>query len=466
MPDWTVIICGISAFSLAPDSKVNARALAHALLTSIESRGSHASGFAYSTEEGKTGFYKEDRPGSQLVLGTLPRRANTVILHTRFATQGSPKDNRNNHPVISPDGQIALVHNGVISNDDRLRSRLGLTKAHGEVDSLVIPALLQESGPDGLGDLAGYAAIAWIDSNNPDMLEIARLKTSPVAYTWLFDGSFVMASTPELLRSALDSLTLGYGGVFEMSDQRQITVSGGFIWDHVKTQAMAYNHSAYTRFQGATSGRGPSVYTGAATPTTKVTTCPTVIKGTEDAAPEGSCEVDVDAYFADLEEWRRKRDEDDRAAVLSGDDDEFDEDTAYAGYGMTSDDERVAISAIEKYMTDPAYVLGEDVPQATAGYYAISHDDNVTNFPSLDDLEQYLRWLGRMTRTEFDLFQGLPREEHWANYLSDIGAMDEDGTFVSWVDDMADIDEHESPAVRHLDYIRAGVGHLLKLKGA
>ena len=78
--------------------------------------------------DGSTGFYKQPRPGSQLSLGELPRDARTVILHTRFATQGSTSDNRNNHPVISPEGNIALVHNGVISNDHLLRGDLGLTR--------------------------------------------------------------------------------------------------------------------------------------------------------------------------------------------------------------------------------------------------------------------------------------------------------------------------------------------------
>ena len=52
-----------------------------------------------------------------------PVPGQTGIGHTRWATHGPPSD-ENSHPHLDQSGRIAIVHNGVIENFDRLKQRL------------------------------------------------------------------------------------------------------------------------------------------------------------------------------------------------------------------------------------------------------------------------------------------------------------------------------------------------------
>lgn len=494
-------MCGIAAFSLSETSKVNARHLSHALLTQIENRGSHASGFAVTARDGQSHVYKNNQPGSQLPLSAMPRNAKVGILHTRYATQGDPKINANNHPVISTDNNVAVVHNGVIANDHLLRDELGLNQYHGTVDSLVIPSLIAQQGVSSLKKLRGYASIAWLDAREADgLLHIARLKTSPVHYTHLFDGSFVMASTEHLLREALDSAGLLYGGVFELATERMLTVWDGFILEHEQSPSMAYDYASYNRYGASTAGGhgkadtpstarttpgGPPVTViGAppkkdATPSTVGTVGSEVtkqvaqqqqVRGSEDGPKS------VEHYYSDLEEWRKRRSADDRATIakalesnsamalnLNADDRDDDEYTQWDSLvDRLEEDERRSREAMDCTMDDNVKTYSREYGE---GFYIVSNEGDMTHYNDLHDLEGALKWLGKMGRTDSDLFdveEGL----NWVNHVFDIGAVDDDGKLISWLDDMSDIDEYESPAIRHLNYIREGLGKLLTLKGA
>lgn len=219
-------MCGIAGFSLTPNSKIKSRQLANAMLTAIEDRGNMASGYAFWHND-IMGYHSEATPGSALSLRFMPRKAQTVILHTRLATHGSTSDNRNNHPVTSPSGDIALVHNGVIYNHNQVR-----TKIDGNlppVDTSVIPAVIEQHGTASLNMLDGDAAIAWLNRNEPGVMHLARYQHSPLVIAHVEDGSFVFASTEALLWRVLIQLDITPTWMYTPSELEYFTIKAGVI---------------------------------------------------------------------------------------------------------------------------------------------------------------------------------------------------------------------------------------------
>lgn len=195
-------MCGIAGFSLSTKSRINVRKLSNSLLSELDARGNQAAGFAYQTRT-QQGSFKRPTSGASLSLKSMPRSTRSAILHTRYATHGSINDPSNNHPIPSPDKSIQLVHNGVIYNHDLVRSHLDYKLP--EVDSSVIPAILQQFDRDfnKLNMLDGDAAIAWLDKSDLGVMRVARVSHSPLFISQLKDGSFVWASTQEILTRAL-----------------------------------------------------------------------------------------------------------------------------------------------------------------------------------------------------------------------------------------------------------------------
>jgi glucosamine--fructose-6-phosphate aminotransferase (isomerizing) len=110
------------------------------------------------------------------------------IGHTRWATHGEPSD-LNSHPHTDVSGSIAVVHNGIIENHERLRAWLrerGVT-FRSETDTEVIAHLINHyySGDllgavrEALRRLEGSYALGIISAKAPDRIIAAR-KESPL----------------------------------------------------------------------------------------------------------------------------------------------------------------------------------------------------------------------------------------------------------------------------------------------
>lgn len=192
----------------------------------LETRGVDASGFAYidkSTEKLKV--VKSAVPSSKLVKTKrwkelVPSRI--MILHTRQKTQGEPSNNMNNHPVFNKKG-LAIVHNGMIHNDNQIFSKK--VNRDAEVDSEAILTVLSniEKSKDPIKNvfdaLEGGFAVASIDQCAPNVLTLFR-KDNPIDIAYNSeDDVFYFCSEREIMQEALGKREFTKRG-FHMGDKR------------------------------------------------------------------------------------------------------------------------------------------------------------------------------------------------------------------------------------------------------
>ncbi len=176
-------------------------------LRRLEYRGYDSAGIAV-IHNGKFHFHKKKGKiddGLARLLTNQPLHGNIGIGHTRWATHGIPSDT-NSHPHFDQSGKIAVVHNGVIENYDRIKSRLQGHKFVSETDTEALAHLigvhyerlkseyssnsqnksvqfnaniLTRAVMDALREVIGTYGIAVICVDFPDVI-ISALRGSPI----------------------------------------------------------------------------------------------------------------------------------------------------------------------------------------------------------------------------------------------------------------------------------------------
>ena len=192
--------------------------LLSSLAIAAEGRGSDATGLAYVLG-GRQVIYKRPLPAHKMWY-RLPASVTTVMGHTRMTTQGSAKQNVNNHPFPGTAGNMrfALAHNGVLTNDKTLRKKYKLPATKVETDSYVAVQLLEQYGQinfDSLRfmaeELEGSFTITVLTGR--DELYFVKGNNPLAIYHFPQNGLCVYASTEEILRKGLKNSHLNLGKV-------------------------------------------------------------------------------------------------------------------------------------------------------------------------------------------------------------------------------------------------------------
>ena len=226
-------MCGIAGFNLSATESLDPRRLSQNLLLEIVKRGRDATGCAFmNSETGKFSVRKApvSAPKFFKTLDLMPLDTRNTILHTRYATKGSPSNNGNNHPIIS--GKVVGVHNGHLSNDDAIFAHMRSVERRAEVDSEAAFAMLGRTKyhpTEVLGALEGRAALAWLDVRDRHALHLARCEHSPLAIGQTTNGSFIFASTLEHLEKACSYSSLKLEWLDELDEGMYLKVRNGVI---------------------------------------------------------------------------------------------------------------------------------------------------------------------------------------------------------------------------------------------
>jgi glucosamine--fructose-6-phosphate aminotransferase (isomerizing) len=175
-------------------------------LKRLEYRGYDSAGIAL-LHEGSINLYKRQGKVSNLeeFAATQDLNGCVGIGHTRWATHGAPND-VNAHPHLSMEGDIALIHNGIIENYDSLKKEL-ISKGYvfkSDTDTEVLVHLIDhisqyeqvwfgEALRIALSHVVGAYAIVAMSKAYPQRLVAAR-KSSPLVVGIGMEGDFYLAS--------------------------------------------------------------------------------------------------------------------------------------------------------------------------------------------------------------------------------------------------------------------------------
>lgn len=181
----------------------------------------------------------------QKLVGESPVAGNCGVSHTRWATHGEPTD-ENAHPHLDRSGNLALVHNGVIENYQKLRQ--GLEKeGHAflsQTDSEVLAHLIgkcydeqAEGTPEmrlvhavreALGHVAGTYGIVAMHADAPGFLVGARLG-SPLVVGLGKGENFLASDVGAIIAHTSDAIYLRDRDLVYLTDAdfKIETVEGG-----------------------------------------------------------------------------------------------------------------------------------------------------------------------------------------------------------------------------------------------
>ena len=195
-------------------------------LKKLEYRGYDSAGVALVKDQGELNVYKTT--GKVANLETLVDgkdiEGHVGIAHTRWATHGEPSV-KNAHPHVSMDGNIAIVHNGIIENYQVLKQQLvdrGYmfnSTTDTEVLCQLIDYYYNNNGSNllsavcsALNDVIGAYAIVVTEKKNPHHLVAARQSSPLVVGVGKDKKEFFIASDATPIVEHTDKVVYLYDG--------------------------------------------------------------------------------------------------------------------------------------------------------------------------------------------------------------------------------------------------------------
>jgi len=231
-------------------------------LKRLEYRGYDSAGVAVLDEENRLLLRRASGKLRNLeeVIRIDPLDGCFGVGHTRWATHGRPTE-ENAHPHRDCNGDLVVVHNGIIENYLDLKQQLQQEghRFQTETDTEVIAHLiekhmagnLEEAVRKAVRELRGVFAIAALSRSDPGKIVAARM--GPPAVIGLGEGEYFVASdVPAILSHTRDVFFLADGDLavitregVRLSDfdgrpvKRQVT---HIIWDPIMAEKGGYKH--------------------------------------------------------------------------------------------------------------------------------------------------------------------------------------------------------------------------------
>lgn len=229
----------------------------------LEYRGYDSVGFAVA--DGNKIQVVKDQGKVKEVLPLVEKeelKGTTGVAHSRWATHGKPSK-KNAHPHWGCNKEIAVVHNGIIENYEKIKKELK-KRGHefrSETDTEVIPHLiedfnhktdsLKESVRLALNQLVGTYAVAVVSSKEPQKIIFAR-KGSPLLVGLGEGENFIASDAPALIKHTqqvvyLDEEEMGVitpseFEVFTLDNNKVEKVPQELDWDVKQAQKQGYDH--------------------------------------------------------------------------------------------------------------------------------------------------------------------------------------------------------------------------------
>jgi len=255
-------MCGIVAYI----GGQNATPIVLGGLKKLEYRGYDSAGIAV-LQNGKIEIRRDAGKIDHLetLITQEPLEGNLGIGHTRWATHGAP-NMQNAHPHISSNGEIVIVHNGIVENYLSLREELSAEGAvfRSETDTETIVLLIEHyyavtqdllrAVQETLKRIKGAHGIVVMSSREPDKLVAARLGNAGGIAIGRGNGEmFIASDLPAIVEHTHDITFLDSEqiAVVQKDGLTLQTLAGTPIepvWNHIPWDPVSAEKGRYRHF--------------------------------------------------------------------------------------------------------------------------------------------------------------------------------------------------------------------------